>query len=114
MTVIKKDTGDFRKAIRVLLSENLLSQAELAGKCGVSQQTVSAWLHNFRNPKASAKRRVLELIAESQEQIKGNKEMLRSCSLSANSCRAELAKIISTMDEEKCGRLLKTAKKLAK
>ncbi len=112
MAAVKKDNEDFKKAIRVLLSEKLISQGELAEKCGLSQQTVSAWLHNLRSPGVSAKRRVLKLIAESQERIEENKEILRSFSLSAKNYRAELAKIISTMNEEKCRRLLKIAKQL--
>jgi len=114
MAATKKDHEDFKKAIRVLLSEKLISQSELAEKCGLSQQTVSAWLHNVRSPGVSARRRVLELIAESQDQIRKNKDLLSSFSLSANNYRSELAKIISTMDEAKCRELLKIAKQLAK
>ncbi len=41
-----------------------LSQQDIAGRCGVARQTVSAWLHRRREPGLYARRELTMLAAE--------------------------------------------------
>ena len=109
----KSETEKWKVAVKTLLDGNLLTQREFAGKCGVSAQTVSNWIHDVRNPGVPAKRRILEIIQESQMKMKKNKDILHSVKPVESGDRGKLAKLISRMTDEQCEKLLKLAEKIA-
>ena len=53
-----------REVLREIRRRLLLSQAEIAERCGVSQQAVSAWKRGRRQPALYGRRALLKLLAE--------------------------------------------------
>jgi transcriptional regulator with XRE-family HTH domain len=52
-------------ALLVRIHEQLcLSQLEIAARCGVARQTVSAWMHGRRTPSMICRRKLMLLAAE--------------------------------------------------
>ncbi len=74
----KLKTEKWKLAINALLDGNIMSQKEFGQKCGVSAQTVSNWLNDVRNPGVPAKRKIMEIIKESQGKMKENRDILHS------------------------------------
>ena len=115
MVKVKSNNEQWKAVVGALLDGNLMSQKEFAQKCGVSAQTVSNWMHDVRSPGVFAKRRIMEIIQESQGKMKKNRDILHSIAPGTNrgGDRDKLAKLISRMTDEQCKKLLKMEEKIA-
>jgi transcriptional regulator with XRE-family HTH domain len=51
--------------VRLVQDRMYLTQLEIARRCGIARQTVSAWVNGRRSPGLKAKRALLQLVAES-------------------------------------------------
>ncbi|OGV66935.1 MAG: hypothetical protein A3K19_03640 [Lentisphaerae bacterium RIFOXYB12_FULL_65_16] len=60
----KPESIDWGGVVNAILDRLLLTQGELAERCGVSQQTVSAWKTGGRSPGRSAQRRLSQLTQD--------------------------------------------------
>jgi len=60
----RKGDRDWSKLVVRIQERMFLSQLDIADRCGVARQTVSAWTNNRRGPGLFAKRALLELAAE--------------------------------------------------
>jgi transcriptional regulator with XRE-family HTH domain len=60
----RKGDRDWSKLVVRIQERMFLSQLDIADRCGVARQTVSAWTNNRRGPGLYAKRALLELAAE--------------------------------------------------
>jgi transcriptional regulator with XRE-family HTH domain len=57
-------TVDWGKVVLAILDRLLLTQAELAARCKVAQQTVSGWKTGARTPGRYAQRQLVQLARE--------------------------------------------------
>ena len=116
MATTKKKTDLWRAAISTLLEENLMTNWELAEKCGVSAQTVSNWLNNVRNPGVFAKRKIMKLIRETEYQRTKDGNLLGSLLPASNpdSEKEQLEEMLGGMTPEQIRKLLKAAEKMGK
>ena len=57
-------TADWSKVAAAILDRLLLTQAELAARCKVAQQTVSGWKTGVRTPGRYAQRQLVQLARE--------------------------------------------------
>ena len=57
-------TTDWAALVARVQERLYLSQLEIAARCGVARQTMSAWMHGRRVPGLFAKRTLLSLAAE--------------------------------------------------
>ena len=60
----RKGAHDWSALVTRIQERMFLSQLDIADRCGVARQTVSAWMNNRRAPGLYAKRALLELAAE--------------------------------------------------
>jgi len=60
----RKGDHDWSALVTRIQERMFLSQLDIADRCGVARQTVSAWMNNRRAPGLYAKRALLELAAE--------------------------------------------------
>jgi transcriptional regulator with XRE-family HTH domain len=60
----RKGGHDWSALVTRIQERMFLSQLDIADRCGVARQTVSAWMNNRRAPGLYAKRALLELAAE--------------------------------------------------
>jgi len=76
---------DWAETIVEIQEKMFLSQAEVAEKCGVVQQTVSTWKNRMRSPGYAAKRKLLHLLAEETNGGRHNMTNMISKSFNNNS-----------------------------
>ena len=62
--ISRKGDRDWSRLVTRIQERMFLSQLDIADRCGVARQTVSAWTNHRRGPGLYAKRALLELAAE--------------------------------------------------
>ncbi len=98
--------------IRVILEENLLSQNELAKKCGVSGQSVSNWLNDVRNPSVPAKKKLMAIVRGSEHRSKKDDELLLSVISKQDRAMEQFGEMVEGMTDEQRSKLTKMVEKM--
>lgn len=114
MAKLKPNVEPWKMAIRVLTEECLITQKELAKKLNVSGQSVSNWMNDVRNPSIYSKRRLMELLKESQAERRKDDSFLFSMVPKPKEDKEGLTKLLSGMTDAQIRKLIKTAEKMGK
>ena len=114
MAKLTRDHEKWKQTIKTLLEDNLMSQKDFAKKCGVSAQTVSNWLSDVRTPGIYAKRKILQIINDTKQDMKKNNDILQPIFQNAEPDKDKFERILKGMTLDQQKELMGTMGKLAK